>query len=158
MHDDEVISLAKDIVYTHHERWDGSGYPRGLRGTAIPLAGRLVAVVDVYDALVEARAYKPAMPPDQARDIIAAGRGTHFDPDIVDAFLSLLRRLRCCGRPRRAAALAVCGRPWRRCSSPADAGQICVDAGFTTTAGASSGVQSSPGLMKRLVSILYCLS
>ena len=60
VHDDEVIALAKDIVYTHHERWDGSGYPRGLRGTAIPLAGRLVAVVDVYDALVEARAYKAA--------------------------------------------------------------------------------------------------
>ncbi len=93
VHDDEVISLAKDIVYTHHERWDGSGYPRGLRGTAIPLAGRLVAVVDVYDALVEERAYKPAMEPDRARDIIAAGRGTHFDPDIVDAFLSCFSRL-----------------------------------------------------------------
>ena len=93
VHDDEVIALAKDIVYTHHERWDGSGYPRGLRGTAIPLAGRLVAVVDVYDALVEERAYKPAMEPDRARDIIAAGRGTHFDPDIVDAFLRCFKRL-----------------------------------------------------------------
>jgi response regulator RpfG family c-di-GMP phosphodiesterase len=93
VHDNEVISLAKDIVYTHHERWDGSGYPRGLRGTAIPLAGRLVAVVDVYDALVEARAYKPAMEPARAREIIAAGRGTHFDPDIVDAFLKCFDRM-----------------------------------------------------------------
>jgi CHASE2 domain-containing sensor protein len=93
VHDNEVISLAKDIVYTHHERWDGSGYPRGLRATAIPLAGRLVAVVDVYDALVEARAYKPAMEPGRAREIIAAGRGTHFDPEIVDAFLRCFDRM-----------------------------------------------------------------
>jgi len=87
VHDNEVLALAKEIVYTHHERWDGSGYPRGLRGTAIPLAGRLVAVVDTYDALVEARAYKAALPPERAREIIVAGRGTHFDPDVVDAFL-----------------------------------------------------------------------
>ena len=91
VHDNEVLGLAKEIVYTHHERWDGSGYPRGLRGTAIPLAGRLVAVVDTYDALVEARAYKAALPPERAREIITAGRGTHFDPDVVDAFVALLR-------------------------------------------------------------------
>jgi adenylate cyclase len=94
VHDNEVLALAKEIVYTHHERWDGSGYPRGLRGTAIPLAGRLVAVVDTYDALVEARAYKAALPPDRAREIIAAGRGTHFDPDVVDAFLRCFDQLR----------------------------------------------------------------
>ena len=93
VHDDEVISLAKDIVYTHHERWDGSSYPRGLRGTAIPLAGRLVAVVDVFDAVSEARAYKDALPPEQARDVIANGRGAHFDPDVVDAFLSCFDRM-----------------------------------------------------------------
>jgi CHASE2 domain-containing sensor protein len=94
VHDNEVLALAKEIVYTHHERWDGSGYPRGLRGTAIPLAGRLVAVVDTYDALVEARAYKAALPPDRAREIIAASRGTHFDPDVVDAFLRCFEKLR----------------------------------------------------------------
>ncbi len=88
VHDNEVLTTAKEIVYTHHERWDGSGYPQGLRGTAIPLAGRLVAVVDVYDALVEARAYKPALPPDRAREVIEKGRGVHYDPDIVDAFLA----------------------------------------------------------------------
>jgi putative two-component system response regulator len=87
VHDNEVLTTAKEIVYTHHERWDGSGYPRGLRGTAIPLPGRLVAVIDVYDALLEARAYKPALPPERARDVIVAGRGIHFDPDIVDAFV-----------------------------------------------------------------------
>jgi adenylate cyclase len=100
VHDNEVLALAKEIVYTHHERWNGSGYPRGLRGTAIPLAGRLVAVVDTYDALVEARAYKAALPPDRAREIIMAGRGTHFDPDVVDAFLRCFEDLR---RVRRSA-------------------------------------------------------
>lgn len=103
VHDNEVLALAKEIVYTHHERWDGSGYPRGLRGTAIPLAGRLVAVVDTYDALVEARAYKAALPPDRAREIIMAGRGTHFDPDVVDAFLRCFEELR---QIRRSAVMA----------------------------------------------------
>ncbi len=88
VYDNEVLTTAKEIVYTHHERWDGSGYPQGLRGTAIPLAGRLVAVVDVYDALVEARAYKPALAPDRAREVIVKGRGIHYDPDVVDAFLA----------------------------------------------------------------------
>lgn len=94
--DDEVLAVAKDIVFTHHERWDGSGYPRGLRGEAIPLAGRIVAVVDTYDALVEERPYKAALAHDEALDIIRAGRGTHFDPDVVDAFLAChadIRRL-----------------------------------------------------------------
>jgi adenylate cyclase len=86
--DDEVLALAKDIVFTHHERWDGSGYPRGLRGDAIPLAGRLVAVVDTYDALIAERPYKAAMSHDDALAIIRRHRGIHFDPDVVDAFLS----------------------------------------------------------------------
>ena len=107
VHDNEVLGLAKDIVYTHHERWDGSGYPRGLRGTAIPLAGRLVAVVDTYDALIEARAYKAALPPDRAREIIMSGRGTHFDPDIVDAFLRCFEQL----RKVRPSAIAASVRP-----------------------------------------------
>jgi CHASE2 domain-containing sensor protein len=94
VHDNEVLSLAKDIVFTHHERWDGSGYPQGLRGEAIPIPGRLVAVVDTYDALVARRAYKEALPHDQAIGIIRDGRGTHFDPVIVDAFLDCHTRLR----------------------------------------------------------------
>ncbi|MEZ5293576.1 MAG: CHASE2 domain-containing protein [Vicinamibacterales bacterium] len=92
--DDDVLALAKDIVFTHHERWDGSGYPRGLMGPAIPLAGRIVAVVDTYDALVAERAYKKAVPHDGACAIIAAGRGTHFDPAVVDAFLECQADLR----------------------------------------------------------------
>ncbi len=88
VYDNDVLSTAKEIVYTHHERWDGSGYPRGLKGDAIPLPGRLVAVVDVYDALVESRAYKPALAPERALELIVEGRGVHFDPDIVDAFVA----------------------------------------------------------------------
>ena len=94
VHDDEVLGLAKDIVFTHHERWDGRGYPQGLRGDAIPIPGRLVAVVDTYDALVAKRSYKDALPHDQALEIIRQGRGTHFDPAIVDAFLECHTRLR----------------------------------------------------------------
>jgi adenylate cyclase len=88
VHDDEVLALAKDIVFTHHERWDGSGYPRGLKGEAIPLPGRIVAVVDTYDALIAERPYKPARPHRDALAIITDGRGTHFDPAVVDAFLA----------------------------------------------------------------------
>ena len=94
VHDDEVLTLAKDIVFTHHERWDGSGYPRGLVGDAIPLPGRLVAVVDTYDALVAERPYKAALPHDEALEIIRRGRGTHFDPDVVDAFIACHDQLR----------------------------------------------------------------
>ena len=92
VYDNEVLTTAKEIVYTHHERWDGSGYPRGLKGDAIPLPGRLVAIVDVYDALVESRAYKPALAPDRALQLIVEGRGVHFDPDIVDAFVACFPR------------------------------------------------------------------
>jgi putative two-component system response regulator len=93
VHDNEVLRVAKDIVYTHHERWDGSGYPRGLRGTEIPLPGRIVAVVDVYDALIAERSYKAALPHERALQIITQGRGVHFDPDVVDAFLQIQHRL-----------------------------------------------------------------
>jgi CHASE2 domain-containing sensor protein len=89
VHDDEVIGLAKEIVYTHHERWDGTGYPRGLRGTDIPVAGRLVALVDAYDALVSDRTYRGAVSHQAAIDAIARDRGRHFDPDVVDAFLAV---------------------------------------------------------------------
>jgi HD-GYP domain-containing protein (c-di-GMP phosphodiesterase class II) len=87
--DDFLLKLAKEIVYSHHERWDGSGYPEGLRGEAIPVAGRMVALVDVYDALASARVYKGALPHDEVVHAIVAGRGTHFDPDMVDAFLRI---------------------------------------------------------------------
>ncbi|RMF41672.1 MAG: response regulator [Planctomycetota bacterium] len=83
----EYLRLARDIAATHHEKFDGTGYPHGLRGTEIPLCGRIVALADVYDALTTKRVYKDAMPHQQARKIIVESRGTHFDPDIVDAFL-----------------------------------------------------------------------
>ena len=91
VHDNEVIGLAKEIVRTHHERWDGSGYPRGLRGADIPLSGRIVALVDAYDAMVEGRAYRDAVTHEQAVAAIVAARGHHFDPEVVDAFLDVER-------------------------------------------------------------------
>ncbi len=87
--DDFLLTLAKEIVYSHHERWDGSGYPEGLRGEAIPVAGRVVALVDVYDALASARVYKGALPHAEVVQAIVDGRGVHFDPDMVDAFLGI---------------------------------------------------------------------
>ena len=83
----EFFALAKEITRWHHERWDGSGYPDGFIGEAIPVSARLMALADVFDALICRRVYKPPMPFTQARDIIAAERGRHFDPDVVDAFL-----------------------------------------------------------------------
>jgi adenylate cyclase len=87
--EDGVLELARELVYTHHEKWDGTGYPQGLRGDTIPLVGRLMAVVDVYDATVTARRYHPAMSHDDALKVIVEGRGTHFDPAVVDAFLAI---------------------------------------------------------------------
>ncbi len=83
------LAVAEQIATTHHEKWDGSGYPDGLRGEAIPLAGRLMALADVYDALISKRVYKDAMPHTQAREMILQGRGRHFDPDVVDAFIAV---------------------------------------------------------------------
>lgn len=84
----EFLEMAKIFAGTHHERWDGKGYPNGLSGEDIPLPGRLLAIVDVYDALRSVRPYKPAMSHDEAVDIIEQGRGTQFDPNLVDIFLS----------------------------------------------------------------------
>ncbi|MFB9243035.1 two-component system response regulator [Massilia antarctica] len=84
----EFLSVAKQIAHWHHEKWDGSGYPDGLAGDAIPISARLMAVADVFDALISPRVYKVAMSHDRARDIIQSGRGKHFDPDVVDAFLA----------------------------------------------------------------------
>ncbi len=88
VHDDATLALAKDIVYTHHERWDGTGYPQGLRGTEIPVAGRVMAVVDVYDATVTRTLYRPTMSHDDAVRFIVGGKGTHFDPAVVEAFVT----------------------------------------------------------------------
>ena len=78
-----------DGVRSHHERWDGTGYPDGLAGTDIPLSGRILAVVDVFEAITSDRPYRGAMTADQAVNMVTSGRGTHFDPDVVDAFLRL---------------------------------------------------------------------
>ena len=85
----DFFEIAKELVYSHHEKWDGSGYPQGLRGTDIPISARLMAVADVYDALISPRIYKPAMPASKAGRIIAEGRGTFFAPELVDAFMEL---------------------------------------------------------------------
>nr|WP_321400857.1 two-component system response regulator [uncultured Desulfobacter sp.] len=83
------LVFAKEIAYSHHERWDGSGYPEGLKGEDIPISARLMAVADVYDALISRRVYKPAFPHDKAVGIIRDEKGAHFDPDVVDAFLDV---------------------------------------------------------------------
>jgi len=86
----EFLCYAKEIAYGHQEKWDGSGYPLGLAGDAIPLSARIMAVADVYDALISRRVYKEGMSHEKAVDIMHAGRGSHFDPDILDTFLGLL--------------------------------------------------------------------
>jgi response regulator RpfG family c-di-GMP phosphodiesterase len=81
------LTLGKEIAYYHHEKWDGTGYPRGLKGDQIPLSARIVALADVYDALTSKRVYKEAFSHQAAKEIIVESSGTHFAPDIVDAFL-----------------------------------------------------------------------
>ncbi|HWR97367.1 MAG TPA: CHASE2 domain-containing protein [Candidatus Methanoperedens sp.] len=92
--DDSFLRLAREFALTHQEKWDGSGYPNGLHGEQIPIAGRLMAVADVYDALVSRRAYKEPLTHERAAAVLAEGRGTHFDPDILDAFLANQDRFR----------------------------------------------------------------
>jgi CHASE2 domain-containing sensor protein len=94
VHDDVILTLAKDIVYTHHEKWDGTGYPQGLRGRDIPIPGRLMAIVDVYDASTTRQLYRKSLSHDEAVAFILKGRGSHFDPDVVDAFLQVSPVLR----------------------------------------------------------------
>jgi len=84
--EDELVNMGIDVTRSHHERYDGAGYPHRLRGDAIPLSARIVALADMYDALTSKRVYKPAMGHDQAREIVRQGHGTHFDPRVVDAF------------------------------------------------------------------------
>lgn len=88
----ELLRVAEIIALTHHERWDGTGYPQGLSRERVPLVGRIVAVADVFDSLTHARPYKGAMPRDEAARLVAAGARTHFDPYVVSAFLALLAR------------------------------------------------------------------
>lgn len=85
----EFLKFAKEIAYYHQEKWDGSGYPEGIGGDDIPISARLMAVADVYDALISRRVYKEGMPHEKAVQIITEGKGTHFDPDMVDAFIEL---------------------------------------------------------------------
>ena len=86
----QFLSTAMEIARHHHEKWDGSGYPHGLVGAAIPLAARLMAVADVFDALLARRPYKEPMSVEQAAEIILRGKGGHFDPEVIDAFVTLL--------------------------------------------------------------------
>ncbi len=90
----DFLEIAKEIVHLHHEKWDGSGYPQGLSGDAIPISARLMALADVYDALISRRIYKKAAPHAQAVQIIMDGRGSHFDPDVIDAFASIVDEFR----------------------------------------------------------------
>jgi HD-GYP domain-containing protein (c-di-GMP phosphodiesterase class II) len=83
------LQPALDIPYCHHEKWDGSGYPRGIKGEQIPIAARVFAVVDVWDALISNRPYRAAWPAAKVRDHIAQGSGSHFDPRVVEIFLNM---------------------------------------------------------------------
>ncbi|MEK6256889.1 MAG: HD-GYP domain-containing protein [Chloroflexota bacterium] len=83
------IAIIKNVAYCHHEKWDGSGYPRGLKGDEIPLAARIFAVVDVWDALRSDRPYRRAWSEGKVRDYIGSESGTHFDPQIADSFLGM---------------------------------------------------------------------
>ena len=88
------LSVSKEIAYSHQEKWDGSGYPQGLAGDQIPVSAHLMAVADVYDALINKRVYKAAFSHDQTCSTIVKGKGTHFDPDMVDAFVSIAEDFR----------------------------------------------------------------
>ena len=90
----DFLSFAKSIALSHQEKWDGSGYPEGLVGDDIPIAARLMAVADVYDALISRRVYKDGMSHEKAVEIMIAGRGSHFDADMIDAFLEIQQEFR----------------------------------------------------------------
>ena len=89
-----ILQMAHEIALAHHERWDGTGYPRGLAGLEIPESARILAIVDVYDALTHRRVYHEALPEDKAMEIMEQGRGKHFDPFLFPVFLSLLPGIR----------------------------------------------------------------
>ena len=85
----QLLQTIKELAFCHHEKWDGSGYPQGLSGDQIPLSARLIAVADVYDALISDRVYKAGVSHEKAAGIIFQGRASHFDPDLVDAFIEI---------------------------------------------------------------------
>jgi putative two-component system response regulator len=121
------LRFARDIAWTHHERFNGSGYPRHLKGEEIPLCGRIAAVADVYDALTSKRVYKSAFSHEKARTIVVEGRGTDFDPDIVDAFLAhestfidIQRRFNCGEEPALFPSLSTQGFAAGEAPQPAD--------------------------------------
>ncbi|MEA1967892.1 MAG: response regulator [Thermodesulfobacteriota bacterium] len=91
-HDHELMNTARQIALTHHEKWDGAGYPKGLKQDAIPLCGRIAALADVFDALTSKRPYKQPYPVEKALAIIHESRGTHFDPNLTDLFLDNIDR------------------------------------------------------------------
>ncbi|MGF1910899.1 two-component system response regulator [Vibrio kasasachensis] len=91
---DNFLVFAKEISYSHHEKWDGSGYPQGLSGEAIPLSARIMAIADVYDALISARVYKPAFSHEKSVEMISQGKGSHFDPMLVDVFIANAEKFR----------------------------------------------------------------
>jgi putative two-component system response regulator len=88
-----LLQLAESIAWTHHERFDGTGYPRGLGGEEIPVVGRIAAVADVFDALTRDRPYRRAMPIASATEVMLDGRGSHFDPEMLDPFMSEIAAL-----------------------------------------------------------------
>jgi putative two-component system response regulator len=87
------FTMAKEIAYSHQEKWDGTGYPEGLSGNRIPIPARLMSVADVYDALISRRVYKEPMPHAEAVQVIQGASGQHFDPDVVDAFMQIHQQL-----------------------------------------------------------------
>ena len=91
---DNYLKEARNMAAYHHERWDGKGYPEGLHGEVIPLAARIMAVADVFDALTSPRVYKPAFPLEKALAIIEEGKGTQFDPKCVEAFMDSLSEVK----------------------------------------------------------------
>jgi putative two-component system response regulator len=94
MGEDSFLQVADEIALSHHERWDGTGYPHGLREDRIPVPGRFMAVADAYDAIISPRVYKPALPHEEAVRILHGKRGANFDPDVVDAFLEAREEVR----------------------------------------------------------------
>lgn len=87
------MQMAERIAHSHHERWDGKGYPQNLKGEDIPIEARIVAVADAFDAMTNTRPYRLALTAEEALDEIKAGSGTQFDPSVVEAFLRLVQRL-----------------------------------------------------------------
>ena len=92
-HDDKLLSTAKEVALTHHEKWNGSGYPQGLKDNEIPLSGRIIAVADVFDALTSKRPYKEAWPVEKAIELLKEEKGMHFDPHLIDLFIDNIEQV-----------------------------------------------------------------